>query len=83
MLMQIISFHTTRRPQSRLAGAREMKDKLGRRKFLKTIAVAAAIHEGMTSTATSRDKSSEQVTPIPTREFGKTGAKLPILSYIG
>ena len=63
-----------------------MNDKLGRREFLKRSAQAAAIGAvctGGASGAVPRKKRIELADTIPTRVFGKTGVKLPILGYGG
>jgi len=50
-----------------------MKQGLGRREFLKTAAVAAAVP----AVAAAADKT------VPIRVFGKTGLRLPVLAYGG
>jgi len=63
-----------------------MKDRLGRRKFLKTAAQAAAagvVSTGIASGALPKEKKIDPADTIPTRVLGKTGAKLPILGYGG
>ncbi len=57
-----------------------MKYKLGRREFMKRAAVAAAIPAGLVAATPVEARTGE---PIPTRLFGKTGLKLPILAYGG
>ncbi|UCE48048.1 MAG: aldo/keto reductase [Phycisphaerales bacterium] len=63
-----------------------MKDELGRRKFLKTaaqMAAAGAVFAGIVSGAAPTKKKISLSDIIPTRAFGKTGIKLPILGYGG
>jgi len=60
-----------------------MKDKLGRREFLKSAAIAAAIPAGMASGASTASKPRNRAGAIPARPFGKTGRTLPILGYGG
>lgn len=57
-----------------------MKDKLGRREFMKTAAVAAAVPVGVVAATSAEGKASQ---PIPKRVFGRTGLNLPILAYGG
>jgi len=58
-----------------------MKDKLGRREFLRRTAAAAAIPAAMASAAAPKEKKIGLTDAIPTRVLGKTGVKLPILGY--
>ncbi len=63
-----------------------MKDKLGRRKFLKTaaqVAAAAAVSAEVVSAGSPKDEKIDAVDAIPTRMLGKTGLKMPILGYGG
>jgi hypothetical protein len=63
-----------------------MKDRLGRRKFLKLAAQAAAasgICAGVTSAAVPKNKKISLSDTIPSRVLGKTGVKLPMLGYGG
>ena len=63
-----------------------MKDKLGRRKFLKTVAQVAAagvVSAGAVPAGSPNEKKIDAADTIPTRMFGKTGVKLPILGYGG
>jgi len=64
-----------------------MKDRLGRREFLKraTQAAAAAVvwSTGRAHGAVPKGKKIDLGDTIPTRVFGKTGVKLPILGYGG
>ena len=63
-----------------------MKDKLGRLKFLKTVAQVAAagvVSAGVVSAGSPNEKKIDAADTIPTRMFGKTGVKLPILGYGG
>ena len=60
-----------------------MKDKLGRREFLKHTVAVAAIHAGIASATVPDDKQIDLINTIPTRVFGKTKVKLPILGYGG
>ena len=64
-----------------------MKDKIGRREFLKraTQAAAAAVvwSTGRAHGAVPKGKTIDLADTIPTRVFGKTGVKLPILGYGG
>ena len=59
-------------------GADEMKDDLGRRQFLKSTAVAAAISAGSAATAAAEEGKSERAGAIPIRTLGKTKVKVPI-----
>ena len=66
-------------------GAIGMKDKLGRRKFLKKaaqVATVSAFSAGVV-TAGSPNEKINTGDAIPTRMLGKTGVKLPILGYGG
>jgi len=61
-------------------------DELGRRKFLKRAAqaaAAAAVCTSVASTAVPKEKKMDRADTMPTRMFGKTGVKLPILGYGG
>ncbi len=61
-------------------------DKLGRREFLKKAARTAAIGTvcgGIAYGKVPGDKKIGLADTIPTRVFGKTGVKLPILGYGG
>ena len=65
-----------------------MDDRLGRRAFLKSAAVAglaagAAVPADMASAASTASKPRTGVGAIPSRPFGKTGRTLPILGYGG
>ncbi len=63
-----------------------MKDRLGRRKFLKTaaqVAAAGAVSSGVVSAGSPKEKKIDAIDAVPTRMFGKTGVKLPILGYGG
>lgn len=63
-----------------------MSDVLGRREFLKRAAqaaAAAAVSAGIASGAVPKEKKIDLADTIPTRVFGKTGVKLPILGYGG
>jgi len=60
-----------------------MKDKLGRREFLKHTLAVAAIHAGIASATVPDDKQIDLTNTIPTRVFGKTKVKLPTLGYGG
>jgi len=63
-----------------------MKDKIGRREFLKRAAQAAAVAAvsgGIASGAVPKEKKIYLADTIPTRVLGKTGVKLPILGYGG
>ena len=60
-----------------------IKDKLGRREFLKHTVAVAAIHTGMASETVPQEKRIDLTGTIPTRVFGKTKVKLPILGYGG
>jgi len=63
-----------------------LNNELGRREFLKTAAQAAAagvISTGIASGALPKEKNIALADTIPTRVFGKTGVKLPILGYGG
>ncbi len=60
-----------------------MKDKLGRREFLKHTVAVAAIRTGIASATVPDDKRINLTNTIPTRVFGKTKVKLPILGYGG
>jgi predicted aldo/keto reductase-like oxidoreductase len=63
-----------------------MKDRLGRRRFLKTaaqVAAAGAVSAGAVSAESPKEKKIDAVDAIPTRTLGKTGVKLPILGYGG
>ena len=60
-----------------------MKVKLGRRKFLKHTVAVAAIHAGIASGAVPEDKRLDLTDTIPSRVFGKTGVKLPMLGLGG
>jgi len=67
-------------------GTLKMKDRLGRRKFLKTaaqVAAAAAVSAEVVSAGSPKEEKIDAVDTIPTRTFGKTGLKLPILGYGG
>jgi predicted aldo/keto reductase-like oxidoreductase len=57
-----------------------MKETLQRREFLLRAAAAAASLAGSAALAAPTDMAAE---PIPTRAFGRTGLKLPILGYGG
>jgi len=64
-----------------------MKDRLGRREFLKraaqTAAAAVVWSTGRAHGAVPKGKKIDLGDTIPTRMFGKTGVKLPILGYGG
>lgn len=63
-----------------------MKDRIGRREFLKRAAlsaVAGVVSVGVASGAVPKDKKIGLADTIPTRVFGKTQVKLPILGYGG
>jgi len=63
-----------------------MNDTLGRREFLKRAAQAAAagaVSSGVVSAGSPNEKKIDAGDAIPTRVFGKTGVKLPILGYGG
>ena len=63
-----------------------MDKELGRREFLKQAAQAAAAASasaGIASAAVPKDKTLTLADTIPTRVFGKTGVKLPVLGYGG
>jgi predicted aldo/keto reductase-like oxidoreductase len=63
-----------------------MNDTLGRREFLKRATQAAAagvLSTGIASGAVPKEKNIDLAGTIPTRVFGKTGVKLPILGYGG
>ncbi len=60
-----------------------MKARLGRRDFLRRGAAVATISAGLGPGAVAREKQIERAASIPTRVFGKTGVKLPILGYGG
>ena len=63
-----------------------MNEKLGRREFLKRAAQAAAVaavSAGIASGAVPKEKKINLADTIPTRVFGKTQVKLPILGYGG
>ncbi len=63
-----------------------MKDRLGRRKFLKTVAqvaTAGAVPAGIVSAGLPKENGIDAGNAIPTRMLGKTGVKLPILGYGG
>jgi predicted aldo/keto reductase-like oxidoreductase len=63
-----------------------LKDKLGRREFLKRATQAAAasvVSTGIASGAVPKEKKIDLADTIPTRILGKTGVKLPILGYGG
>jgi len=63
-----------------------MKDKLGRRSFLKTaaqVAAAGVVSGGAASAAVPPGKKIALRETIPCRVLGKTGVKLPILGYGG
>jgi len=63
-----------------------LKERLGRRKFLKTaaqVAAAGVVSAGVVSAGSSKEKKIDTVDAIPTRMLGKTGVKLPILGYGG
>jgi len=63
----------------------DQNSKLPRREFLKRTAHAAAIasFSGAAAAAAPKDKKIKLADTIPTRVFGKTRAKLPILGYGG
>lgn len=60
-------------------------DQLSRREFLKHTAHAAAagLAAGTASAAVPKDRKLALADTIPTRVFGRTGAKLPVLGYGG
>jgi len=63
-----------------------LNDELGRREFLKMAtqaAAAAMVSTGIASGAVPSGKKPDLADTIPTRVFGKTGVKLPILGYGG
>lgn len=63
-----------------------MQDKLQRREFLKKTAqtvAAAALSTGIASAAVPKDKKIGLAGTIPTRIFGRTAVKLPVLAYGG
>jgi len=61
-----------------------MDHSLRRRDFLKSAALAAAaVPAGTASATVPKDKKLTLADTIPTRVFGKTGVKLPVLSYGG
>lgn len=60
-----------------------MRNKLGRREFLKAASAAMAASVSVASAAGPKDKKIELTDRIPAREFGKTGMKLPILGFGG
>ncbi len=63
-----------------------LNNELGRREFLKRAAQAAAagvLSTGIASGAVPKEKKIDLADTIPTRVFGKTGVKLPILGYGG
>lgn len=63
-----------------------MKDRLGRREFLKRATQAAAagvVSAGIASGAVPKEKKIDLTDTIPTRVLGRTGVKLPILGYGG
>ncbi len=63
-----------------------MKDRLGRREFLKKAALSAAavaVRGTVASGAVPKDKRIALADTILTRTLGKTGAKLPVLGYGG
>ena len=63
-----------------------MKDRLGRRRFLKTaaqVAAAGVVSGGVASAAVPKGKEIELGDAISTRVLGKTGMRLPILGYGG
>ncbi len=63
-----------------------MKDRIGRREFLKRAAQAAAVGgmcAGVASGAVPKNKKISLSGAIPSRVLGKTGVKLPILGYGG
>ncbi len=63
-----------------------MKDRLGRREFLKKAAlsaVAVAVPGAVASGAVPKDKRIALADTILTRTLGKTGVKLPVLGYGG
>jgi predicted aldo/keto reductase-like oxidoreductase len=64
-----------------------MNDELGRREFLKRATQAAAVTVVSTGIAACgvvpKEKKIDLADTIPTRVFGKTGVKLPILGYGG
>jgi len=67
-------------------GTLKMKDRLGRRKFLKTaaqVAAAGAVSAGVASAGSPKEEKIDAVDAITTRTFGKTGLKLPTLGYGG
>jgi predicted aldo/keto reductase-like oxidoreductase len=60
-----------------------MREKPGRREFLKHAAAAAAIPAGIASAAAPKEKNVDPADTIPARVLGKTGVNLPILGYGG
>jgi predicted aldo/keto reductase-like oxidoreductase len=63
-----------------------LNNELGRREFLKRVTQAAAagvLSTGIASGAVPKEKTIPLADAIPTRMFGKTGVKLPILGYGG
>ncbi|MBW8039309.1 MAG: hypothetical protein FVQ85_04850 [Planctomycetes bacterium] len=63
-----------------------LNNELGRREFLRKVTQAAAagvISTGIASGAVPKEKKIALADTIPTRVFGKTGVKLPILGYGG
>ncbi len=63
-----------------------MKDKLGRREFLKRatqVATVAAVSTGAACGAVPKERKIDLADTIPTRVLGKTGVKLPVLGYGG
>jgi predicted aldo/keto reductase-like oxidoreductase len=63
-----------------------LNNELGRREFLKRaaqVAAAGAVSAGIASGAVPKEKKIPLTDTIPTRMFGKTGVKLPILGYGG
>jgi len=63
-----------------------LNNELGRREFLKKatqVAAAGVISTGIASGAVPKEKKIALADTVPTRVFGKTGVKLPILGYGG
>jgi len=63
-----------------------LNNELGRREFLRKVTqtvAAAALSTGVASAAVPKNKTIELTEGVPTRIFGRTAVKLPILAYGG